>query len=252
MKAILLMFLVLTNAFQVYSQDLIRVKQTIKTLTSKKFHGRGAALKGDALAADYITTQFKEIGLTPVQQSYAQPFTYSINTFPGKMLLKTNEGTLTAGADYIVSPTCGAGKGTFAVYWLDTLIFSDEEKLNSFLKRNLTFVVIVYQKKYHKEFTEQTPDLLSHMYSAAAIIELQDKKLTMGLAGETYGTPVFEVLTSAFPAKAKTVSFAVENQLMQKHEAFNMIGSIEGSSKKDSFILISAHYDHLGTLGKKA
>lgn len=234
-----------------YAQDLSRVQKNINILTSKKFHGRGAAKKGDALTAGYINRKFQEMGLSPINGSFIQPFTYDINTFPGKMSLKTNEGVLKTGLDYIVSPTCGTGKGHYPVYYIDTLVFSEESKLDAFLKTNITGFVVVYPKRQLKEFTARTPDLLQHIYSAAAIIQLQEQKLTMGLAGESFGTPVFEVLAASFPKQAKTVSFAVENELIKKHEAKNIIGCIPGTVNKDSFVVVTAHYDHLGTLGKK-
>ena len=233
-----------------YSQDMERVHKTINDLCSKKNHGRGAAFGGDSLAAVYLGNEFKTIGLTTLLPDYYQSFTYGINTFPGKMFLKTDK-TLKPGEDYIVKSTSGSGKGSYSVYWLDTLLFSDESKWNSFLQTDISQKILVYPKKYFKEFNEKTPDLINHIYSAQAIIELQDKKLTMGLADQSFEKPVFEVLSSSFPQTIKNVSFAVDNKLIKKHKARNVIGFIEGATKKDSFIVITAHYDHLGTLGKK-
>lgn len=232
-------------------QDIERAHKTITTLTSKKYHGRGAACNGDGLAAAYLEKQYKETGLKPIGTDFFQPFTYAINTFPGKMKLKSDLGTFKPGIDYIVRSTSGSGKGTFEVYAVDTLIFSDDEKLKQFLQLDVTKRVVVYPKKYFKEFTASTPDLLKQLYSAAAIIELQDKKLTMALSDQSFNTPVFEVLAAAFSLDIKTVSFEIENVLVKNHQANNVIGMIEGRSKKDSFIVLTAHYDHLGTLGKK-
>jgi aminopeptidase YwaD len=238
--------------FSSVAQDLERVQKNISVLTSKKFHGRGAALKGDERAAAYIADQFKLIGLKPLTADYYQPFTYGINTFSGKMKLKSNTGTFKPGIDYIVRSTCGSGKGTYPVMYVDSLVFTDKDALADFLKKDLAHVVLVYRKKHFKEFTETSTDLLKQMYSAAAIIELQDAKLTMALADQSYETPVFEVLTAAFSKEIKTISFEVENEVIPKHLARNVIGYIEGRVKPDSFIVITAHYDHLGTLGRKA
>ncbi len=238
-------------SFAGLAQDLQRVQKTIANLTSKKYHGRGAALKGDSLAANYIAEQFNDIGLKPVSANYFQSFNYGINTFPGKMKLKSNKGTFKPGIDYIVRSTCGSGRGTYEVFRIDSAIFTDETVLQKFLQKDLSKFVVVYFKKQLKEFTASTPDLLKQLYSAAAIIELQDKKLTMGLSDESFGTPVFEVLATEFTSDIHTVHFEVENVLIKKHHARNVIAMIEGSSKKDSFVFITAHYDHLGTLGRK-
>ena len=233
-------------------QNIQRAKKTIATLTSKKYHGRGAAFNGEVMAASYLVKQYREAGLKPVGTSFLQPFTYAINTFPGKMKLKSNLGMFKPGIDYIVKSTSGSGKGSYEVYIVDTLIFSDEAKLKQFLQLDVSKRVVVYPKKYFKEFTASTPDLLKQLYSAAAIIELQDKKLTMGLADQSFGTPVFELLSSAFSRDVKTISFELETELIKKHQANNVVGMIEGTSEKDSFIVLTAHYDHLGTLGRKA
>lgn len=233
------------------AQDIERVKQTIKELTSSKYHGRGAALNGDKLAAKYIEKQFKEIGVKPIAQTCFQSFQYNINTFPGKLKLSTNEGQLKPGIDYILKATCGSGKGSYPVVRVDSSIFENDEALLKFLQRDLTNSVVVYSKKHFKEFTAKSPDLLKQLYSAAAIIELQDKKLTMALADDTFETPVFEVLASSFSSTVQSVNFAVENELVLNHTANNVMGMIDGTTKKDSFIVITAHYDHLGTLGKK-
>lgn len=233
------------------AQDIARVKQTIKELTSSKYHGRGAALNGDHRAAEYLENQYKEIGIKPISQTYFQSFLYNINTFPGKLKLSTNEGQLKPGIDYILKATCGSGKGSYPIVRVDSSIFENDEALLKFLQRDLTNSVVVYSKKHFKEFTAKSPDLLKQLYSAAAIIELQDKKLTMALADDTFETPVFEVLASSFSSTVQSVTFAVENDLVLNHTANNVMGIIEGTTKKDSFIVITAHYDHLGTLGKK-
>ena len=234
------------------AQDLERVQHTIKELTSAKYHGRGAAHEGDQRAADYLEKQFQAAGLKTISNNtYFQPFQYKINTFPGKLSLATDKGKLKPGIDYILKSTSGGGQGKkCAVVYVDSSIFSDDEALQKFLQKDLKNSVVVYRKKYFREFTSHTPDLLSQLYSAAAIIELQEKKLTMGLADNSFGTPVFEVLASAFPVDNKTVTFEVENEVVN-HTARNIIGMIEGTTKKDSFVVITAHYDHLGTLGKK-
>ncbi|MGN6647153.1 MAG: M28 family metallopeptidase [Cytophaga sp.] len=234
------------------AQDLERVQHTIKELTSSKYHGRGAAHEGDQRAADYLEKQFLTAGLKIISNNtYFQSFQYKINTFPGKLSLATDKGKLKTGIDYILKSTSGAGQGKkCAVVYVDSSIFSNDEALQKFLQKDLKNSAVVYQKKYFKEFTSKTPDLLGQLYSAAVIIELQEKKLTMGLADNSFNTPVFEVLASAFPADSKTVTFEVENEVIN-HTARNVIGMVEGRTKKDSFIVITAHYDHLGTLGKK-
>jgi aminopeptidase YwaD len=246
-------FVVFFLCVQVFSvaQDLKRVQQTIKQLTSKKFHGRGAAFDGDKLASEYIAQQFHELGLVSQIKDYFQPFSYGVNMFDGSMKLKSNLKHFKPGIDFIVRPSCGSGKGTYPVFFVDTLVFTNDAALANFLKKDVTHTVLVYNKKLLVDFNKSTTDLLKQLYSAAAIIELQDGKLTMSITDQSFGTPVFEVLTHVFSKETKTIHFDVDTKIEPKHIARNVIGMIEGSEKTDSFIVISAHYDHLGTLGKR-
>ena len=74
----------------------------------------------------------------------------------------------------------------------------------------------------------------------------------MGLASSQSKQPVFTLLTNRFPKNAKYISFEIESELLNNYKAQNVCGVIEGSLKPDSFIFITAHYDHLGTLGSTA
>ena len=63
--------------------------------------------------------------------------------------------------------------------------------------------------------------------------------------------PVVEVLESTWNHNAQTVSLEVMARQNQNITAKNVIGLIEGTSKPDSFLVVTAHYDHLGSLGSK-
>lgn len=88
-------------------------EQTLKKLASPSMQGRGYYKNGDDKAAEFIRKEFKSIGLQPVNGNYFQPFTFPVNTFPGKMKVTVGDKKLTAGQDYIVSPSCPTVKGEF-------------------------------------------------------------------------------------------------------------------------------------------
>ena len=50
------------------------MKFHVKTLSSSKMEGRRAGTDGEKLAANYIKSQFKSIGLTPFTPRYYQSF----------------------------------------------------------------------------------------------------------------------------------------------------------------------------------
>src|SRR5476651_710361 len=89
----------------VAAQDSVFARKMVDTLTSPYFWGRGYTKDGNARAARFLTQQFKNYGLTPMDgKSFMQPFTYNINTYPGKMEAAINGLQLMPGRDFIVKP----------------------------------------------------------------------------------------------------------------------------------------------------
>src|SRR5690554_6902201 len=66
----------------VFSQDLDFVKSQVDTLAGTAFFGRGYVNNGSNLAADYLATQYKQAGAQSIGESYFQPFSFVVNTFP--------------------------------------------------------------------------------------------------------------------------------------------------------------------------
>ena len=53
-----------------------------------------------------------------------------------------------------------------------------------------------------------------------------------------------------FPTDAKTIKVDMENDFLKDYECFNVIAKVEGN-RHDSCYVFTAHYDHLGKMGKK-
>ena len=52
-----------------------------------------------------------------------------------------------------------------------------------------------------------------------------------------------------FPHDAKTITVNIENKFLKDYECFNVIAKVEGY-RHDSCYVFTAHYDHLGNLGR--
>ena len=84
------------------AQDLAFGKKMVDTLSSSAFWGRGYTKDGMKKAANFLASQFKEYKLLPLNgNDYFQHYTFSINTFPGKMSVRINDRLLVPGRDYI-------------------------------------------------------------------------------------------------------------------------------------------------------
>ena len=49
---------------------------------------------------------------------------------------------------------------------------------------------------------------------------------------------------------AQSISVKIEQELRNDYRSQNVIGYVEGTEFPDSFIVLSAHYDHLGKMGE--
>lgn len=236
----------------VQAQDMQRVRSTIDVLCAPAMHGRGYVKQGEKKAAKYLSEQFASIGLRPLGNSYFQPFTLDINVFPNALTLKIDGKTLTPGREYLLNAISEKGSGKGEILRLDTSIFTNEQAKERFLQTDLSSKVMVYEKKDYAQLVELPLEYLTKLYDAKAVIELQNSnKLTASLSGKQLSHPFFEVKKQDFDPRAKQVQFKAGVKLMKDYPTQNVIGFVKGSAQPDSFIVITAHYDHLGRMGKK-
>jgi aminopeptidase YwaD len=213
--------------------------------------GRGYVNGGSAKAAEFIAHQYDSLGLGMISDSYSQDFLIKVNHFPGKMSLKINEEELIPGVDYLVDPQSGSGMGkNFTIKSVN--IFKGKQ-LDKLLKDMYSIKETVLQIELSDTLSSQgrmlfmqTVFLLCEQWP---VMLLSDEKLTWSIANSRLANPLFIVHKKSFKGKDK-VSFNVESELKSSLEK-NVIASIKGNQKKDSYIIISAHYDHLGRMGSE-
>ena len=234
----------------VQAQDIARARQTIQQLTAPEFHGRGYVNQGEQLAASYLQQRFRELGLRPLSPDYRQPFTLPINTFPGRAELKVDKQTLRPGLDFIADPASGGGSIRGPVYRLDSLVFSQTAARQSLLATRLHKSVLVLTQAEVRRLVTLPPTVQAHLATAAARIMLVPTKLTASQSGDQTRQPQLEVLASSWPAQARTVALQLDACLQPAYPTQNVIGYLPGTARPDSFLLVSAHYDHLGQLGR--
>lgn len=239
-KLIFLLFFVIHSAFGQQAAEHIRV------LASPEFHGRGYYKNGDRKAAEYIRKQFIDYGLQPVNGSYFQPFTFPVNTFPGKMKVVAGNTLLSPGRDFIVSPSCPGIKGTFELAYLTAIdqVFENNSLDNKFL--------VIDKSAFPDSLSTKIDSIIKSPPSCKGIIILEPKKLTWSVSGKVNDRAVIRILNSSWPKQTTSISLNIQNKLISDYHSQNVIGMIPGTTNKDSFIVFTAHYDHLGRMGKDA
>ena len=212
MKRYLTLLLLLTVNFT-FAQDTVFARKIIDTLTSPYFWGRGYTNNGMAKAAVFLSKEFKNYGITPLSgSSYMQPFSYAVNTYPGKMDVAINGVQLVPGKDFIVSPDSRGIKGEGKLVQKDSVTFVDATDR----------IVVTLEDKVTWSAEQKVSDF--------TLIQLDKKYVT------------------ALPT---TIKADIENKFVSDFKTGNICGIVKGTSRPDSMLVFTAHYDHLGGMGSK-
>jgi aminopeptidase YwaD len=234
-------FLLLTG--NCFSQSSY-AQATIKKLTSDEYNGRGYFKKGDKKASKFIMKEFINSGLMPYKNSYFQEFSMPVNTFPAETDVTVGNKRLVPGKDFIVSPSCPTVKGKYKIFKVDDpTTFTWSNAYNN--------VFLLLDKSGKGEGTNAAIDsLVRTVQEVKGIIIVEPKKLTWSVSGKVSKIPVIRILKDSFPGNSNTIEVNIKNKFIADYETRNVVGLIPGTINADSFIVFTAHYDHLGRMGK--
>lgn len=227
-----------------YAQDVLNI------LCSDSLAGRGYVNDGMSKAANFIRNEFQKNGLKPYPKlnSYFHKYSHGVNTFPGIMEIYIDNEKLVAGKDYIIEPSSIGGKGSAAP------VYANKKNFRKLSEKKVSGKLLIMDAR-----GIQSKDSITLFYtylwslakSVAGVVEVETK-LTWS-ASQKVQIPFVCFTIQADQVnrfiKAKTVSWTVESKFIKDFKAQNVVGYIEGELK-DSFVVVSAHYDHLGMMGK--
>jgi Zn-dependent M28 family amino/carboxypeptidase len=80
------------------------------------------------------------------------------------------------------------------------------------------------------------------------IVELIPEELMWSVSTKVQTYPVVKIKRESFDKKTQMIKLNSKSEYVNDFEARNVIGYVEG--EKDEFIVFTAHYDHLGWMGK--
>ncbi len=199
------------------AQDMVYTKQIINTLCDQKFHGRGYIKNGCNKSGAYLIKELNRIGLMPIANTnYKQEYAFSVNTFPGRVKLAINGKSLEVGRQFIVDAAAAPYKGNIALSY-DTIS-------KCFINSQYACTLKVVSKLTFSVSHEQ---------------DKQTTFLVLKDSNATWQNAKYILVNASLDAKLET-----------NYSVFNLVSKIEGQQYPDSFIILSAHYDHLGRLGK--
>lgn len=228
-------------------------KQVIEELCTNAYSGRGYVDNGAQKTAAFIAKEFQKIGLKPIQKkSYYQHFTFPVQTFPGKCQLIIGKVTLVPGIDFIVDPA-SAGIPNQKSY---QLVYCNEKTLyksiSGFTPCPIDRMLVVRTSGFGGDTNKIMKGRLNELKQYAAVLEITEQKLTWSVSQTTLQYPSIIAKAELFRELPKMATLSLESTFIKKNKSSNVIGFLPATSAAQDkpYIVLTAHYDHLGRMGK--
>lgn len=249
-----------TFSCEAQSDALKYARQIIDTLCSPSMHGRGYVNKGDSIAADYIKKEFEKFGLKPIGKEFYQMFSFPINTITDinykiYYVSKMYDGWLEY-PYFLVHPSSPSVKGKFKVNTISSKQLKNEADLFFLQQMNFKnrFLVIDTLNIKEKEKIKLFENLISNPPKGIKGILVYNQvksgkdALSWGISQAQMNFPILELTKEDAIRKLK---IDLKTKFTPNYLSKNILGYMKGSQYPDSFIVFSAHYDHLGQMGKE-
>lgn len=257
-KYLLIVFLFAIHTYS-FAQDLAYAKDVVKSLSSPEMKGRGYVGNGDKLAAEFIAKEFEKAGLKKYSKTYYQNYSTPVNSFPGKLSLALDGKNLVAGKDFLVEPGSPGITGSYDVVVLEAEELVDATAWSDKVRAaNGKFILVQAfdKKKFNADQLKKINDVVNFLkysndHPAKGTLVVSSDKLTWSGSIELLSKPSFAIASSAISTTVAKVDLNVENKFFKNYETQNVVGYVEGESK-DSLLVLTAHYDHLGMMGSDA
>lgn len=246
-------------------QTITSLKKHITTLASDKFEGRETGTKGEQLAYDYISSQFKEIGLVPKgENKYLQPFSFTKETVIGeKTSLKLNAKNFKAVEDFFplaYSANANAGGEVVNVkYGIVAPTLDYDDYRNRDIKGKIVMMELsspdgsTPHSKYAEFADVRTKIDKAIEKGALAVIFVNSDKDTEDPKAE-YKNKITPTSVPVIFAKGMAYKLLMDGTKpkaeisveLKKIEATgnNVLGYLD--NKAPTTVVIGAHFDHLG------
>lgn len=196
-----------------HAQFAEQAKVHIKNLSSERFQGRGYSQKGVDKAACYIDSCLASYGIKAMKgKKRLQEFSLPINVFDGAMTVRINQKELIPGKDFIVSPESKGVTGT----------------LDFFKKDSVTWICT----------------------SGKSVAVRKESKLTWGQSDKVADYTVILLSREVPLPESFSADIQIDQRFEKSYKTGNVCALIPGKKNTKNTLVFSAHYDHLGNMGK--
>ena len=265
MKKIILVLFTILSVLAGFSQDSTLTREFINHLASPEMHGRGPSYNGDSIAAAYIREQFIRMGVQPLENDYYQLYGFKAFSMEGPVSFKIGDRELSPFNDYRIAPFSKAIKKSVRIIHADpeTLIYP--EKTDKFNKKyakelptSMIYIDTLYYKaqdkdKYATKAYQKELDrfYFSNSFQGSLGVILESSELPIqGLSYTDFqrNYALIYISSGIIRKKDKFAEISFNNTLGY-HKTQNVCAIVKGTQQPDSFIVFTAHYDHIGAMG---
>ncbi|MFZ6664682.1 M28 family peptidase [Peijinzhouia sedimentorum] len=255
------------------------LRKHLEILAADDMEGRDTGKEGQRKAAAYIAGQFADLGLKPVapngnEMGYLQNFDLE-STGWGKVEFKAGRNTFVNGDVIFFGSVKESKSGKSEIVFvgngeassLEGLNLTDktallyapgpgyEAKVDAIKEKGANAVMVV-----NAETAEQYQNVTRRFrnFATARRLGLPNPNLTDNLlwlvspehAASIIGKTQEEMVAMAADGSHKSLkpikySYEIE-RVVEKVPTANVIGMVEGTDLKDEYVVLSAHYDHVG------
>lgn len=260
MKKILLLCILAAPATQAQKlkkadkQIVQQLKAHVGYLADDKLEGRRAGTNGEKLAAEYLESQFRAIGLSPKGNngSYQQVFDITEGKVmqPGSRFV-VNRQELRAGDDFF--PLAFSPNATIA----ETSISPSLAESGQPWFRDLGDLLLNNKENPHFDLSSRLQEEVKHAQEkgAKALVLYNSSEIPDKIVFDekdrsaTAPIPVFylrkEAMSRHFPDAAAAYDISMQSAIGPKYrQARNLVGFIDNGASYT--VVLGAHYDHLG------
>ena len=253
--------IILFSALAAFAQDTNYARHILKALTSEDFHGRGYSFRGDSIAASFLRSELRRLGVEPLVENYYQPYNFSVFSMEGPLSLTVGDKAMQPYTDFRVPAWSKSTWGDFKVIQVEPEVLVDTEALRKFLKKNNELLqdvfVFVDASKYAKSDSDISKRIMKSVSDLQRRNPFNSRGVMVGLpelntyapsyTNYQHGYAYIEVKTEVLPKRVKTIHCNIFTQFHPNYKTQNIYGVVRG--EVDTMIVFTAHYDHLGTMG---
>ncbi len=242
------LLLCLTMGTEALAQSVEEMaRRDVEYLCSPQLRGRGYLADGHLAAASYIRDQFRALGLDSLSDGYMQRFSVRLNEQMARPHLRIDGRELRVGHDFLPDERTGSGEITGPVVRAGSGSVIPEKGIDDYAGKDVAGAIVVIDEKSPggASYNERLRGAVER--GARAVIVLADK-LTYGEYGRRVTIPVLRALRAAVPEAISMIELSTTSSMWGSITQ-NVVAMLPGRSVPDSMIILTAHYDHLGSIG---